>query len=144
MLVRVVRAPRRRLRREGHLRTAAAAAFLLVPSCGPGEAPGTADVALTWTLAPDPPRVGPATLVLHLADGAGRPLRGARLRTEATMSHPGMRPELAEAVELPDGRYQASFRFTMGGEWLVLVSASLPDGRELSRRIDLPHVRPAS
>jgi hypothetical protein len=95
---------------------------------------------VTWTLTPDPPRVGPARLVVRLADG-GQPVRGARVSVEASMSHPGMRPVLADLIEHPGGSYEGSLSFTMGGAWFVLVSGSLSDGRRVAHRIDLPHVR---
>ncbi len=99
-----------------------------------------ADVSLTWTLAPTPPAVGRARLTLHATDTTGRPVRAATLRVEAHMSHPGMAPVLSTATERGDGIYEAKLQFTMRGDWILLVAGSLPDGRTVQQRIDVPGV----
>jgi len=107
------------------------------------RAPGRAGekVSLTWTLAPDPPAVGPSRLTLQLADESGREVGGARLRIEANMTHPGMRPVVAVAAEEGAGRYQADLDFTMAGSWFILVTGDVPHRGAFSRRIDVAHVR---
>jgi hypothetical protein len=98
-------------------------------------------VSLTWTFAPDPPAVGPCRLTLRLADDRGRPVSGARLRVEAGMTHPGMRPVVADAADEGDGRYEADLDFTMAGAWFVLVTGELPHGGSFSRQFDVARVR---
>lgn len=100
-----------------------------------------ADLTLDWTLAPSPPVVGPAVLTLRCVDGDGRPVRGATLRVEGHMSHPGMAPVLATATERDEGTYEAELELTMRGDWILLVSGSLPNGETLDRRIEVPNVR---
>jgi hypothetical protein len=101
------------------------------------------NVVLASQVAPDPPRVGPGELTLTLTDRAtGRPARGAAVRVEADMSHPGMKPVLATAREAAPGRYLAALGFTMAGDWVVLVDARWPDGRTLHRQLDVRGVRP--
>jgi hypothetical protein len=92
-------------------------------------------------VAPQPPRVGPATITLSLADAAGKPISGARVNLEGNMSHPGMNPVFAEAREVGAGRYQAAIEFTMGGDWIMLVRVDLPDGHKLEREFDVKGVR---
>ncbi|HVR06615.1 MAG TPA: FixH family protein [Thermoanaerobaculia bacterium] len=119
------------------------AATLLAAACGqrPAAAP---EVVLTWTLSPRAPAVGPAVLSLALADRRdGRPLAGARVRVEADMSHPGMAPLLASVRELAPGVYEAALRFTMAGDWILLVDARLRDGRAWRRELWVRGVRPA-
>ena len=100
------------------------------------------DVTFEWTLSPTPPAVDlPVTLSLRLRDGARRPVSGARLRIDAHMSHPGMAPVLAPVTELGDGAYAAALRFTMGGDWMLVVSGTLVDGARVQHRIDVPGVR---
>ena len=99
-----------------------------------------ADIA--WTLLPATPTAGPAVLTVTLRRPDGNAVGGARVRVEAHMSHPGMAPVVADAVERSPGVYEASFAFTMAGSWGLVVSASLPDGTTLQRRIDVPDVRP--
>jgi hypothetical protein len=57
------------------------------------------------------------------------------MRLEAHMSHPGMAPAVADAVERGSGVYDMPFRFTMAGDWVLLVSATLPHGERIERRI---------
>ena len=99
---------------------------------------------VTWTLGPQPPVVGPAALTVTVRDPSGRPVANARVRIEAQMSHPGMAPVLADAAERAPGIYEASFAYTMQGDWVLLVSIALPGGGRAERRIDVGHVRPAA
>ncbi len=99
-------------------------------------------LAVTWTLSPERPLAGPAALTLTVRDPAGRPVKGAKVRLEALMSHPGMAPVVADAAERAPGVYEASFAFTMQGDWVLLVSIAAPDGARTERRIDVPNVRP--
>lgn len=113
---------------------------LAIAASGCRQPAPAADVALTWTLAPDPPVVGPARLTLRPTDAAGRPVRAATLRVEGHMSHPGMAPMLSTAIEREDGVYEADLQFTMRGDWILIVSGSLPDGGTVQQRIDVPGV----
>lgn len=103
----------------------------------PGDLP---DVAVELTLAPSPPSTGVATLTAVLRDADGRPLRGATVSFEGTMSHAGMAPVQAHARESAPGRYEAPLELTMAGEWIVIVRASLPDGRSLERPLGIGNV----
>ena len=47
------------------------------------------------------------------------------------MSHPGMAPVVADVVERGDGVYDAPLQFTMAGDWILLVTGQLADGRGL-------------
>lgn len=98
-------------------------------------------VTIEHEVTPRPPRVGPARIVLRVADEAGRPLSGARVRLEGNMAHAGMRPVFAEARESEPGRYQSELEFTMGGDWVVIVRLTLPDGREIERQFDVKGVQ---
>jgi hypothetical protein len=95
---------------------------------------------LRHEVAPQPPKVGPATITLSLDDAAGKPIAGARVNLEGNMSHPGMNPVFAEAREISAGRYRASIEFTMGGDWVMLVRINLPDGQKLEREFEVKGV----
>jgi hypothetical protein len=99
-----------------------------------------AEMRVAFQVAPQPPRVGPATVTLRLTDPQGQPLSGATVKLEGNMSHPGMVPVFASAREREPGQYEASMQFTMGGDWFLLVNATLPDGRKLERKVDVPGV----
>jgi hypothetical protein len=125
------------------------AACLALPGCAPGPLDGAApaasasNVSLDLRIFPDPPVAGPVRVSLVLADGAtGRPVQGAAVRLEGNMSHAGMRPVFAAAREVAPGTYEAPLELTMGGDWFLLVDATLPDGGTLHRQLDLPGVRP--
>jgi hypothetical protein len=121
--------------------------FLLLPlllaSCGRG-AKDLSGVAVDLAIEPLPPRIGPATVIVTLHDVDGLPMNGAAVELEGNMHHAGMVPVFAEATEVAPGRYQAEFKFTMGGDWFILVRADLPDGRSMERQIDVPGVQAPS
>ena len=58
-----------------------------------------ASVTVACEIQPRPPRAGIATVTVKLSDRAGHPLRGASLKLEGDMSHPGMEPVFANARE---------------------------------------------
>lgn len=94
-------------------------------------------------MTPTPPVVGrPISAEIRLLDGGRRPIAGGRLQVEAHMSHAGMTPVIARATERGDGVYEVRWRFTMRGDWILLVTGTLPDGRRLDHRIDVPNVQP--
>jgi hypothetical protein len=99
------------------------------------------DIAFEHKIAPDPPRIGSATVTLKLADSAGKPINGARINLEGNMSHSGMRPVFSEAREMESGRYEAPLEFTMRGDWFILFHITLPDGRNLQRQVDVKGVQ---
>jgi hypothetical protein len=99
------------------------------------------DVSVDLAVSPDPPVVGPATVTVTLRDADGEPIDGAEMKLEGTMTHAGMVPVFADAIETEPGQYEASLEFTMGGDWIIIVRATLPDGRSLEREIDVPGVK---
>ena len=102
------------------------------------------DVILEWTITPRLPAAGAAALAeVTLRDSARRPVRGARLQIEAYMAHPGMAPVIATAAERDEGVYQIGLRFTMPGNWILLVTGELPDGRRIDHRIDVNATGPS-
>ena len=109
--------------------------FLLLPAlllwaCRGQEGAGASNLALDVEISPTPPVVGPARLIITLTDGAGSPVDGAEVRVEGNMSHAGMVPVLDTAGARGQGLYVVpDFRFTMGGDWILTVTATLPDGR---------------
>jgi hypothetical protein len=118
------------------------AAGLAVGGCGNRAATAT---RMSWTLVPSSPAVTePATLTLELHDDSGQALTGARVRLEGHMSHPGMAPIVADAAERSPGVYVAPVAFSMPGNWVLLVTATLADGQRIEQRIDIRGVRPTA
>ena len=53
------------------------------------------------------------------------------------MSHAGMSPVFAEAQETGNGSYRATLELAMAGDWVVLVHATLPDGRRVEQQFEI-------
>lgn len=95
------------------------------------------EIAAALAFDAEPPIVGPATVTLTLRDANDAPVEGATVSLKGDMSHSGMQPVLADAVGGAGGIYQAPWVWTMAGDWIVTITAALPDGRTLVRRVDL-------
>lgn len=80
--------------------------------------------------------MGPFAWDIVLADDAGAPITGAAIAVRGDMNHAGMVPVEATAVEIGDGLYRADFEWTMAGDWIVTVTAALPDGRIKTQSFD--------
>ena len=117
----------------------ACATVLVSAGCRQQAGPSAA-ITLTHDITPQPVRVGPASIILNLKDGAAQPLAGAHITLEGDMTHPGMAPVFSEAKEIAPGRYQGHLEFGMGGDWVVLVHATLANGQHLEREIDVKGV----
>jgi YtkA-like len=98
------------------------------------------DLTLTHEVSPQPPRVGLLTITLRVADPAGRPATGVRIKLEGNMSHPGMTPLFADAKETEPGRYSSTMELSMAGDWYFVVHMTLPDGRQLERQFEIKGV----
>jgi hypothetical protein len=108
--------------------------------CDPPPPPDA--FTLEHEISPQPARVGQVTIMLKLTDPAGTPVTGALMKLEGNMSHPGMSPVFAEAKETDPGRYQSTLELSMAGDWVVLVTATLPDNRILGRKFEIKGVAP--
>jgi hypothetical protein len=103
---------------------------LLLGGCRGEMETGDAGLVLDVAISPTPPAVGPARLIITLKDSAGAPVEGAQLVVEGNMSHAGMVPVVDTAQAEGPGSYGISdFHFTMAGEWVLTLRATLPDGR---------------
>lgn len=129
---------------RGGVRASSLSCTLLVIACGiPGAAcsrqPRAADdVTVEWKLTPTPLRVDQTALVeITLRDSGSSPVRGATVKVEGHMTHPGMAPVMASAAETRAGVYEVQLRLTMRGSWILLVTGDLPDGRRVTHRIDI-------
>ena len=99
------------------------------------------DISLQYQLAPQPPRIGAATLDLKLTDKNGQSVSGARVELEVNMSHPGMSPAFVQTSEIEPGKYRGTLQFSMAGDWIVLVHITLANGQRLERKIEI-NVKP--
>jgi len=135
---------RGRYRLTAGVRTVRAALLLaLLASCVSCHAPRSSDdVTSTWVLDPAAPRTGAETrIILVLRDPAGAPIRNATLQMAARTSLQGMAPIVADAIETVPGSYAVDVQLTTGGDWTVVASGTLADGRRLTRSVDVKNVR---
>jgi hypothetical protein len=96
---------------------------------------------VSWRLDPARPTVGAATLRLTL-QGLPADIRDrATVRVVGHMTHPGMTPAVATVTGRGHGDYDAALTFSMPGDWVLVASIVLPDGRRFAQRIDVPGVQ---
>jgi hypothetical protein len=113
---------------------------LLFVGCRAAPAP-TAETAvqaaqISLTVDPEPAAVGEARLNVTVTKD-GQPLAGVRLDVRGDMTHAGMKPVLGSATTDAQGVAVVPFRWTMGGDWIVTVTATLADGAQVSQEFDL-------
>jgi hypothetical protein len=77
----------------------------------------------------------PAEAVIILTRN-GMPVSGAILEVEGNMTHAGMEPIFVSATEVAPGEYRAPLEWTMGGDWLLTIRGTLPDGTEIEQQVD--------
>jgi hypothetical protein len=111
----------------------------LLAGCGdtpPTVAPtGDSSIQITLKTDPDPARPGPVTLTLTILDSAGQRLPDADTQVAIqgdmpSMGHGGL---AGNATSMGDGKWQAKGRFSMGGEWRIVVTVTR-NGTELTKR----------
>ena len=120
---------------------ALAAAIFIITACNnPTETSSV--VTIEHEIAPQPARVGQATVQLRVADANRQPVTGASITLEGNMTHAGMSPVFAQAKEMEPGRYQAILDFTMAGDWIILTHVTLAGGQKLEKQLDVKGVRP--
>lgn len=90
-------------------------------------------IAISLEVASDTLAVGQSELVITVQADDGAPINDATVGVRGDMTHAGMQPVFATAVPAGDGNYRAPFEWTMGGDWVVTVTATLPDGRTTSQ-----------
>jgi hypothetical protein len=61
---------------------------------------------------------------------------------EAEMSHAGMVPVFADASEIEPGRYQATMKLSMAGDWRVTVHVTRSGDRKQIYEFDIKGVGP--
>jgi len=113
-------------------------ALVLAGCRGSSEAiaPEDANVDMSLSVAPEPPTVGEVTLVVSLRTADGEPISGASIDVRGDMNHAGMEAVLADASTDVSGDYRVPFEWTMGGDWFVVVTATLPDGQVVEQQFD--------
>ena len=115
---------------------------LVLSTCGPRAEQSSGLNVTILSVSPDPAAVGDAVITLQIHDADGKPVEGATIKVEGTMTHAGMQPVIVETEALGEGKYATKdFRFTMGGDWVIIVRATLADGNAAEQRVDLKGVQ---
>lgn len=103
---------------------------LTLLACG-GQGTGTGgDFQITVQTDPPTPQVGGGVLVVTVTGQDGEPVDDATLAVEGNMTHAGMVPVIAHVDEGEGGAYRVPFTWSMGGDWVITVTARAPDGRQ--------------
>jgi hypothetical protein len=95
----------------------------------------TAGVFVTTRLIPPQPTVGPATLTVSLSGATADTLGRASVQVVGHMTHPGMTPVVASVTPRGPDVYDAVVDFTMPGDWMLIATVRLHDGRRLESRV---------
>ena len=119
----------------------ACALALLAAGCNRSSDSARA-IQMKFRISPQPPRIGPATVTVVLADSLGEPLAGVHVRLEGDMAHPGMAPVFADTQEAAPGHFVGKLQLTMAGDWVVLVHITLAGGEKIERQVDVRGVTP--
>ncbi len=101
------------------------------------EDSGDADVTIDVAFEPDPPTTGESTLLITLTDADGDAINDASVAVRGDMNHAGMVPVNAEAGNASDGVYSIPFEWTMGGDWILTVTATLADDTVITEEVDV-------
>jgi hypothetical protein len=120
-----------------------ALAFLgisFVLGCRPKEAAADLNTQATVSFDPSPPSVGVTSLKVSLTDAAGKPIRLGHIDVEGDMNHAGMEPAFGKLEETEPGHYVGKIDFTMGGDWILLLSGQREGGGAFEKKIDVPGV----
>jgi hypothetical protein len=92
---------------------------------------------MTLSSDPYPLTLGTTRLLLSLKETSGVPINNAVLDVTVTMKHDAMLPLSRRVSAGQDGTYAIPMEWPMAGQWLVEISASLPDGRQLSDQYEV-------
>lgn len=110
---------------------------LALVGCRRSQQSGTADLTIELLSPTTQAMNGDNVLQLRVTDADGAPVDDATLALIGDMTHAGMVPVLAEADSGENGLYLVPFTWTMAGDWIVSVRATLPDGAWREEQFDV-------
>jgi hypothetical protein len=115
-------------------------ALVLISSACRKTVEQNAQVTIELEKRPTSYRVGSETISLKLTDADGQPITQAKVSLEGNMSHAGMAPVFGQATETGQGTYRGSLEFSMAGDWIVTIRATLSGGQQVERQFELKGV----
>ncbi|MCA9885346.1 MAG: copper chaperone PCu(A)C [Anaerolineae bacterium] len=102
--------------------------LLVLVGCRPEETPPEeANVTLDINVEPDEPVVGEASTIAVTLMRGDEAINDASVEIRGDMNHAGMQPVIRTVEEGTDGVYTTDFDWTMAGDWIVTVNATLAD-----------------
>lgn len=105
---------------------------------GAAEAePKASAIKIEFAVEPEAPAVGEGVAVVTLTNSNGQPVDGATVSLHADMDHEGMEPVEAETSTSERGVYRLPVTWTMGGGWLIDVTATLSNGAAKTERFEI-------
>lgn len=108
---------------------------LLLAGCRQSAQNQTSDVDIA--LRAESLAVGETTLYITLTGTDGQPVSAQKIDVRGDMNHAGMQPVLADTSDGEGGAYEVPFEWTMSGDWIVTVKATMADGSVAEERFDL-------
>jgi YtkA-like len=108
------------------------AAAMIAGACHRTPVPqDSSAVVVAAHLLPPEPTVGPARLTVTLSGATADLLGQANVGVVAHMTHPGMTPVVATVTRREPDIYDAALDLSMPGDWVLVATVRLPDGRRL-------------
>jgi hypothetical protein len=113
--------------------------LLLLAGCRSGPVTqGADDVVIDLSLPNGSPQVGAGALEVSLTTANGAPIADATVVVRGDMTHAGMIPVMATVTPAEVlGNYDVTLEWTMAGDWIVTVTATLADGRGVTRQFPI-------
>jgi hypothetical protein len=108
---------------------------LLLAGCRQSAQNQTSDIDIA--LRAEPLAVGETMLHITLTGADGQPVSAQKIDVRGDMNHAGMQPVLADTSDGENGAYEVPFEWTMSGDWIVTVKATMTDGTVAEERFDL-------
>lgn len=122
--------------------TLSLAILLLIAGCRESAQPASptpANLTVTFELMsmePQIPKVGTTSLDFLVLE-SGAPLANAQVAVRGDMNHAGMVPVDGLATTGADGIASVPFEWTMGGDWIITVTVTTPDGLSVTGSFDM-------
>lgn len=92
---------------------------------------------LNITLETSPNKVSNTTVIVIVKDMQDKPVDNAKIEIMGDMTHAGMVPVSGKIEGGKDGRYSVPMQWSMGGDWILTVKATLPDGTSATKTFNL-------
>ncbi|MCK6578737.1 MAG: DUF4198 domain-containing protein [Anaerolineae bacterium] len=111
--------------------------LLLLTACQGAASPTTGEVSFELVaLEPDTQIVGEVTLVLRVLRGEA-PLAGAQVAVQGDLRRAGVLPVQGGGQTDSAGVVRVPFEWTTGGDWVVTVTITTPDGQQRAGQFEL-------